>query len=234
MLSKMMQDPAMKKMVRSQQRATLDMMYSGLFKQLRLSPDRQTALTDVMLDAQMHQVENAGSLLDGAEGTDPAKARLAMEESKKSTDARIKELLGDEHFAEYQDYQQNIGERMQVSQLQSQMEAANLPLQEPQVAQIMQVMQEERQRVPLVLPTGQNVNPADLKALMNAENLEKQLQWQEDFNQRVLERASAVLTPDQLKVYRDFQEQQSSMQKLGLKMAKEMFGPVETAPTGPK
>lgn len=225
MLAKMMQDPEMKKMIRGQQKAMVDLMYSGLFKQMKLSPDEQKSLTDLLLDAQMSQVEKAGSLLGGGDaGADAAQARQAMEDEKKASEARIKELLGDDRYAEYQEYQKTIGERMQVNQLQSRMESAQLPLKEPQVAQIMQFMQEEKTRVPPVLPTGQNANPADLKALMTAENLDQQMKWFDDYNQRVLGRAADVLTPEQMKVYRDFQEQQTSMQKLGLKMAKDMFG----------
>ena len=48
--------------------------------------------------------------------------------------------------------------------------------------------------------------------------------WMDDYNRRVLERAAQVLTPDQFKEYQSFREQQASMQKLGLQMAKQMFG----------
>ncbi len=230
MLAKMMQDPAMKKMVRGQQKAMVDMMYSGLFNQLKLSPDERSSFTELLLDVQMAQVESAGGLLGGDSTVDPAQARKTIEENKKATDAKIKELLGDDRFAEYEGYQKTISERMQVSQLQTRMETAKLPLADAQVSQLMQFMQEERERVPPVLPSGPNVNPADVKALMTAENLDKQMQWYDDYNQRVLARATAVLSPDQLKVYQDFQEQQSSMQKLGMKMAREMFGGGEAAP----
>jgi hypothetical protein len=46
----------------------------------------------------------------------------------------------------------------------------------------------------------------------------------EDYNKRVLDRAGLVLTPAQLQQFTDLQNQQASMQKLGLKMAREMFG----------
>ena len=71
------------------------------------------------------------------------------------------------------------------------------------------------------------------KDSFTAENLEKQLAWMDDYNRRVLERAAQVLTPDQLKQYQSFQEQQASMQKLGLQMAKQMFGG-DKAGTTPK
>ena len=57
-----------------------------------------------------------------------------------------------------------------------------------------------------------------------AENLDRQLKWMEDYNRRVIDRAGQVLTPEQLAQYRTFQEQQVSMQKIGLKMAGQMFG----------
>jgi hypothetical protein len=45
-----------------------------------------------------------------------------------------------------------------------------------------------------------------------------------DYNQRVRARAEAVFAPEQYKEYVKFIEQQESMQKLGLTMARQMFG----------
>ncbi len=54
--------------------------------------------------------------------------------------------------------------------------------------------------------------------------------WQEDFNRRVAERAGQVLTAEQLKELDDFQSQQLTMQKFGMKMARELFGGSKTPP----
>jgi hypothetical protein len=40
----------------------------------------------------------------------------------------------------------------------------------------------------------------------------------------VLDRAGQVLTPEQLTQYQAFQKQQASLQEMGLKMARQMFG----------
>lgn len=230
MVSKMMKDPEMRKMMRGQQKATLGMMYSGLFKQLRLSPDEKTRFEELLLDSQMRQVESAQGLFGTEESSDPAKDRETFQAAKKEDDAKIKALLGDERYAEFEDYQKNIGERMQLNQLQSQLEAANLPLLEQQSAQLIQIMQEEKTQLPPAIPTDPNLSPADMKALMTSENMEKQLQWTEDYNKRLLDRAREVLTLEQMDKYRDFLEQQASMQKIGLKMAKEMFGKESSPP----
>ena len=59
---------------------------------------------------------------------------------------------------------------------------------------------------------------------MTAENLDEQMQWMADYNRRVLDRAGQILSPEQLKQYREFQEQQATMQKFGMNMARQMFG----------
>ena len=222
MLGKMMKDPAMREMVREQQKATINMMYSGLFKELKLSPEEKEKFKTLLSDAQMKNIENAQGIFgDKKEGAMEDTQKL-VNETKKQTDAEIKALLGDERFAQYDDYQKNIGERMQLDQLKSKLEAENLPLQEPQMAQLLQIMKEEKSAVPPVIPTDNTQFPK--KELFTVENLDKQMQWMEDYNRRVLQRAGQVLTPEQMKQYRDFQEQQASMQKLSLNMARSMFG----------
>lgn len=222
MLGKMMKDPAMREMVRGQQKAAINMMYSGLLKELNLSPEEREKLTGILTEAQMKNVEAAQGLFgqqqEGA-GEDIQKQFL---DSRKQTDAELKALLGDDRFAQYEDYQKNLGERMQLNQLSTHLEAQNLPLQAQQTAQLLEAMKEEKAAVPPVIPSDATQVPK--KELFTAENLGKQLQWMDDYNRRVLERAGQILSPEQLKQYREFQEQQASMQKFGLKMARDMFG----------
>ena len=62
------------------------------------------------------------------------------------------------------------------------------------------------------------------KDTFTAQKMDEQLKWMEQYNQRVGERAKSVLTPEQFINYQKFQEQQASMQKLGMQMARQMFG----------
>jgi hypothetical protein len=223
MLGKMMKDPSMRDMMRGQQKATINMMYAGLFKELALAPEEKEKLMGILTDAQMKIIENAqgifGEQKEGAPDT-----QKVFEDSKKQTDTELKALLGDERFAQYEEYQKNVGERMQLDQLKTHMESEKLPLQDQQLAQLLQAMKEEKAAVPPVIPSDGNTIPKDLKGLMTPENLDKQMQWMEDYDRRVLDRAGQILTPEQLKQYRAFQESQAAMQQFGLKMAREMFG----------
>ena len=63
MLAKMMADPAMKKMMRQQQAAAMDMMYGPLFKEINLSPDDKEKFKELLLDRQMKAVETGGAFM---------------------------------------------------------------------------------------------------------------------------------------------------------------------------
>jgi hypothetical protein len=223
MLGKMMKDPAMREMMREQQKAMINMMYGGLFKDLNLTPEEKDKFKSLLTDAQMRNIESAQDLMGDGKG-DKTSAETAdqLADAKKQTDAQIKTLLGDDRYPLYEDYQKNMGERMQLDQLKNQLAADNLPLRDDQSAQLMQIMKEEKSAVPPIIPTDQTQMPK--KELFTPENLDKQIQWMDDYNKRVLARAGGVLSPEQMKQYTAFQEQQASMQKLGLNMARSMFG----------
>ena len=232
MLGKMMKDPAMREMMREQQKAAINMMYAGLLKELNLSPEEKDKFKALLTDAQMRTIENAQGLFGDKKEVMPEEVEKLAAEAKNQTDADIKALLGDERFALYEDYKKNMTERMQLDQFKTRLAAEKLPLQDNQSAQLLQIMKEEKAAVPPVIPTDNSQFPK--KESMTAENLDRQWAWMEDYNRRVLERAGQVLTPEQLKQYREFQEQQASMQKLGLNMARQMFGTGKTAsPSSP-
>ncbi|HTD65347.1 MAG TPA: hypothetical protein VK846_02305 [Candidatus Limnocylindria bacterium] len=223
MLGKMMKDPAMREIMREQQKAMVNMMYAGLFKDLNLSPDEKEKLKTLLTDAQMKNVEAAQGLFGGddksATGLDVAKQAL---EAKKQRDGEIKALLGDERFAQYQDYQKNVGERMQIDQFKNQMAAENIPMRDDQTAQLLQAMKEEKTALPPVISDDQSQIPK--KEMFTADKVEQQLKWMDDYNRRVRDRAAQILSPEQLKQFEASQNQQKSMQQLGLNMARQMFG----------
>jgi hypothetical protein len=230
MLGKMMKDPAMRDMMRGQQKATLNMMYGGLFKEMTLAPEEKEKLMGILTEAQMKNIESAQGIFGGQKEDTGVDMQKRFEDTRKQTETELKSLLGDERFAQYEDYQKNIGERMQLDQLKTQLDSEKMPLQDQQLAQLLQVMKEERAAVPPVIPNDAASFPKDFKALMTAENLEKQMQWMEDYDRRVLDRAGQFLTPDQMKQYRAFQQSQAAMQQFGLKMAGELFGTGKPAP----
>lgn len=229
MLGKMMQDPAIKEMIRSQQKMVMQKMYGPLLKDLNLPSEQKDRFMELLLSQQMSAVENAGALFKEGD-TDKTEAAKAMKDKQTELESNLKTLLGDDKFAQYQDYTKTMAERMQLDQFRQQLDSGSLPLQEDQAKSLMQAMKEEREKVPPVVPSKVGDSPADYAKALSPENLDKQVQWQEDVNRRVQERAAQILTPEQLKEFTDFQNQQLNMQKVGMKMAREMFGGDKAAP----
>ena len=222
MFQKMMNDPAMKEMIRSQQKTMMKSMYGGLFKELNLSAEQQKQFSDLLLDSQMSVVESAGDLSKG-EGEARTNAVNAIAEKQKATQAQIKALLGDENYAKYEDYQKTVQDRMVLSQFQQQAAGTETALRDEQMQGLIALIKEERARTSPVIDDDPSKTAENLQKVFNSELFEKQMQWQEDLNKRVLSRAGGLLTPEQLKEYAEFQESQYNMMRMGMKMAREMF-----------
>jgi hypothetical protein len=222
MLGKMMKDPAMRDMIREQQKAAINMMYGGLFKDLNLNADEKEKLKGILTEAQMKNVENAQSLFGGDKDASKDQMQKQMAESKTQSDAEIKALLGPERFAQYEDYQKNINERMQIDQFKNQLAGESYPLQDQQAAQLMEAMKNLKNTMPPPISSDQTQTPKP--DMFTEDKINGQIKWMDEYNRQLVDAARPILTPEQLKPYQAFLEQQSSMQKLGLKMAKQMFG----------
>ena len=222
MLGKMMKDPAMREMIREQQKAAINMMYGGLFKDLNLTADEKEKLKGILTDAQMKNVEKAQSLFGGDKDASKDQTQKEMADAKAQTDAEVKALLGPERFAQYQDYQKNMTERMQIDQFKNQLAGDSQPLGDQQAAQLMEAMKNLKTTMPPPISSDQTQAPNP--EMFKEDNMAGQIKWMDDYNRQLVDAARTILSPEQLKQYQSFLEQQSSMQKLGLKMAKQMFG----------
>jgi cytochrome c1 len=228
LFSKMLADPEMKKLVREQQGQMVNQLYGPLIKQMGLTPEEAAKFKELLADNQMRGAENAGSLLSGGP-TNRNETLEAMAAQQKNKEAQVKELLGDTRFAQYQDYQQTLGERMQLDQFRQQNAGEANALTDQQANQLLAFMKEEKQSAATV--TGQSPagigqdQAANLQTILSGEQLDKTLQDQEALNQKVYERAKAVLSPEQLDAFGAFQTNQISSMRIGMTMARKFFAP---------
>jgi hypothetical protein len=223
MVSKMMSDPGMKKMIRDQQRSMMDSLYTPLMKRLALSPEETAKFKDLLADNMMSNAEKATAMM-GA--TNRADMVATMTAEQKTFAEQVKAFLGDERYAQYQDYQMTVGERMQLNMLKQQ--GGDNPLSDAQTDQLLGIMKEEKQKVGSEL--GQNLSgpageQAKLEAMLSDEQADKLFQSQEAVNARVYDRAKDVLSAEQLDAFGKFQTNQISMMHMGINMAKKMFAP---------
>jgi hypothetical protein len=115
-ISSMAKDPAMRGMIRSQQKMSFDMLYGGLFKELNLPAEQLDAFKELMLDRQMAMMDVSLGMMGGEmSATDRTQKGKELEAIKSSYDKKIEEFLGADGYGVFKDYEQTQPERMQVN-----------------------------------------------------------------------------------------------------------------------
>lgn len=214
-LAEMMQSPDMQEALRAQQKLMLPMLYGALFKKLGLDAEALDQLKNALLDRQMAAVAMMGK------GDKPAQM-AAFTEARKASDAALKELLGDEQFAVFQDYEATLGERMAIGQLNQQLTDRNIPLDDVQQEELVTLMVEERAK--LKIPSTPDQQAALAGGMPSAEAFAGLLQQMEEMNRRVYARSGEILSEAQQAELQSYQNSQIQAQRLGLRMMRGLAG----------
>ncbi len=227
MLSKMMQDPDARKLVREQQRMMMGPLYAPLVKRMGLTPEETAQFNDMQADHMVAAAGKAFSMFgnDSSANRDGSLNTLAADQ--KSFDEQIKAFLGEARYAQYEAYQETVPHRMQLNAFKQQA-GSDYNLTDPQTEALVTMMKEETKNVAATvgLPLdGPEKDPAKIKALLAEGKMDELLQGQETVSQRVYERARTILSPDQLATFGRFQTHQHQTMRLGLNMARKMFSP---------
>jgi hypothetical protein len=237
MLAKLMEDPGMRKVMRDQQRATFDNMFGALYRELNLTEEEKGKLTDLMLDNGMKGMTRARDLFGGGDASKRAEVAKTLADDQKEMQASVKDLLGEDRYVQYEDYTKNLGNRMAVDQLKARLASSATPLEDAQAQQLLQIMREEHQMgsdaTGFAGGAAANDTAQTVNALMSGEGMEQMFQKQEAINQRVAERAATLLGAEQVEALRSQQASQLDLQRMGMKMARQMMGGAGEAPAGP-
>lgn len=173
--------------------------YGGLIKALQLSPTEAEKFTDLMLSSHERARAQLRPSADAPLATDVVRA------IRSETDAAVLSLLGPQRFVQYESYRGSLLERARVDEMRAQLDAVNLPLQRTQHEQLLSVMLEEKNTIP---------RPAFSPALSLAEQREQLREWTNDYEQRVRDRALAILTPEQYRRFDEIYRWQSAAQRM--------------------
>ena len=147
-----------------------------------------------------------------------------VKSAKDEFDVQLEDLLGKDGMTRLSDYERTMGERMQLQQYQQAFNASGAALNDQQSQGLLGIMKEERMKQPpSPLDPGKADVGAAMKALQSDDTFDTLMASQEDMNRRVLSRARNVLTPDQMVQFETIQKQQLDMQKMGMKMGREMM-----------
>ncbi|WP_129778023.1 hypothetical protein [Peristeroidobacter soli] len=180
--------------------------YADLIKQLGLKDSEAEALLNALADQQEREFEAIRQARSSGQGRMDREAMESVQrDAQTQTQAQVASVLGANTAQKLSDYQATLGERMQVQQLSEQLDAFGLALSDQQEEQMIAAMTEEKAAFP-----QPKWNWDDPKAR------ETNLEWREQFNRRVLARATSILSSEQHRQISEIQTWQTSLQRQGM------------------
>jgi Tfp pilus assembly protein PilX len=226
----MFKSKEMKDMIKTQQKTVLggmiDKNYAPYFASLNLTPEQSASLKDLILNRGLVDAEAGMSMLSG--DNDPDKRKEIMDKTKADRDAingQIKDFVGDENYKQFETYEKSIPDRMSLNMYKDQQGSGPGALNPDQEALLIQAMGEERQNFKFTTDfSDQSKLNGDLASYFTEDKINKFYEESDALNQRYLDRAKTILTPEQLDPYTKFLNSQRELQKAGFKMAMTMFG----------
>jgi uncharacterized protein YxeA len=226
----MFKSKEMKDMIKTQQKTVLggmiDKNYAPYFTSLNLTSEQSASLKDLILNRGLVDAEAGMSMLSG--DNDPAKRKEIMDKTKTDRDAvnaQIKDFLGADNYTQFESYEKTIPDRMSLNMYKDQNGSGPGALNPEQEAQLIQAMGEERQNFKFTTDfSDRSKVDGDIASYFTEERINKFYEESEQLNQRYLERAKNVLTPEQIDPFTKFLSSQRELQKASFRMAMTMFG----------
>ena len=222
-MAKMMSDPKMRDVMKTQARMGVDMIYRDLFDLLNLAEPQRTQFEKLIMEKATAGMEAAFAMM-GADKTPEERkaAAAAVKKLMEESEAKIKDLLGKEDYAKVQSYEGSQLERMQLKTFSGNLASKDLNMDEATEAKLMDVMYQEREKFPFASNYVDQQNPDITR--FTAENSARFNEEYTSLNESIANRAAGILTAPQLEVFRESQTQQVNMIKMQMEMGARMFG----------
>ena len=225
-----MSSPDFQKLMAVQQKGALDGRYSGLFKQLQLSPadlekfknllvEKQSAVMDVMAAARTEG-------LSGRDNRDQIKQ--LVQDAQNEVDSTIKATLGDAAYAQYQNYEATQPQRAVVSQLEQRLSYSPEPLTDAQSQQLVQILAES---TPTKGNAGRNSGAGGFAVVAGGMGGPNAIFGGSSITSDAVAKAQGILTAQQMAALQGLQQEQQASAQLRQQMRANFQNQMPTAPT---
>lgn len=196
-------NPATQRMMATTLKSTLDQRYGALFRQLKLSPAELDKFKDLLAERQMSTLDAVRALqAQGGGAVSATELPELMRKVQGDVDASIRGLLGDERFAQYQDFNQNLASYTLLDQIERRLSYTNAPLQQSQSAALARVLIETAQPNPGLGGMGGMMQSLGGSSPMVTALVQRPL------SDDAIARAQGILDPAQVEVLRQIQAEQ--------------------------
>ncbi|HSR88286.1 MAG TPA: hypothetical protein VLL07_04985 [Pontiella sp.] len=215
--------PGMNEMIQQQQRVLMTDKYRNFIKKLRLNPEEEDYLMDLLTARQMLQVDFGMKLMTGmlseAERTELMKnLHSGMEELDKEIDWFLNSDIDSEYFRYYD---KTEGERAMVLSVENAVSQAGHPLDEGVEEELVAILHEEMNNYPFSVNFEENGEP--VFSNFTDANISAFLQELEQLREPVFREASLIMDPDQLEIFGEYYAQYVAFYAQRLRMTQQFF-----------
>jgi hypothetical protein len=149
--------------------------YGALFFRMKLSPDKQAILENLLIEKRITEAHIAYALSSGQyQGIDPNNLdalKTLTAAGTEDIDSQIQQVLGDDLYRQYQHYDATLNSRQQVNAFAAQLKHTNTPLNDTQADQMVELLAQTNSDPAAPLPDSFQaraaaiLNPGQMPAL---------------------------------------------------------------------
>jgi hypothetical protein len=230
--AKLFKDPQMKTMMKKQQMENVSQMINKIvdgdfIKQLGLSGEQAGDLKGLLKKKYGPGADVLIELMAG-ELNDAQMADLGrnFKQQMSEADAQIKTYLGDDAYKTFEWQEKSQEDRSHLKDLQKKLDGLGQSLTPEQESGLLQAMYEERQnhKFQVDYSDPRNYDYEHLHEFFGDDNFNLYFQDLEQVNEKVLQRAQAILTPEQTGELKAMRQDQLEKAKVVVRMTNALLG----------
>jgi hypothetical protein len=213
------------KMIRTQQKAGMSMIYSGLTNRVHLETNQVQVMNDLLADYVMEGIDEITTLIKDRKSV--AEMDQVLSAREKALDEKVKELIGPEGFAKYQEYTQNLASQLTADQFMA-TRPGDSEQKKAKSKQLYQLFQEEAKNVlaGAGLPADYQLVPTlNFRNFASEETSERSLQLLDSIYERVGTQEGSFLSPEDVEKFGAFRTNAININRMGLSMNRKMMSP---------
>lgn len=223
--SKIMDNPAMNKMIEAQQKATIDVLYEEFVDGLNLTPKERKHFMTLLLAKQMKRVEFGLKMMGGITPDQQATLMEEVGANDEYIKGEIEYFLNNKEDLEAFDYyEKSTNERTAVGGLAAKLEDSDHSLGDDLKDDLTRIMFEERKNAEFTVEFSEE--DGDLQKFTSA-NIDTYTKELGTVNDSIINRASTLLSEDQMKEFSTTLDENVGMIRAQLEMAGSMFGTLD-------
>lgn len=223
--ARQMDDPEVRKTMKTQQQQMIARQYEAIFKKLNLSEEDAKLVAELLGDRNFSAMDKGRKLLSGKMDDATLKqARQEILETKAETSAKLKGMLGEDKFSALSEFEQTAGDQRSLDSIARNFESKQMALQPQQKESLAAIMKEERLKLPNEEIPDMGGGPG-MSVLLTDEEMKTRQQQEDTYQSTVLSRAGqAGLSPDQINGLKQSFDERNQRRAMGRIMGRAFLG----------